>query len=596
MTFVATYNIRNMKHTVVGVFLLCFFFQGCQQPSANKPAVSGDADFQQLSDSFISDYLAWHPQAAVGLGFHDYDGKLPDYRKTTLDSELTILKEYNRKFDAIDTNALSSKMFFDLRLLKNEILAEIFDMEDLHSLFKNPMLYAGAIDVNSYIKRNFAPLEERVGSLILIENQAPQLFEQAKANLQDSLAKPFIETAIQIAKGSSSFLAVDLVTALQDIKNDSLMAAFHASNKKAMDAINGFADYLQKEKLPKAHNHYAIGRENYQKMLLYNEDITIAPEKILEIGMAELKKEQETFNTAARTINPNKKPVDVYNDLENEHPTAPDLIPSAAKTMESIRQYLIDKKIVSLPSEVRVKVKETPPYARETSTASMDTPGPFETKGAEAYYYITPVDPKWTPTQQNDWLRQFNYYTTDVVTIHEAYPGHYTQFLHLHASSTTKVEKIFGSYAYVEGWAHYCEKMMLDEGYGNNGDSVRAAKFRLAQSGDALLRLCRLCVSVRTHCQGMTLDDATKFLMANWYQGEKPSHQEALRGTFDPGYLFYTIGKLEILKLRTDFKKQEGANFSLMKFHDLMLDNGMPPIHLLRELLLTDKNIWGDIL
>ena len=364
------------------------------------------------------------------------------------------------------------------------------------------MTYAGAIDVNTYIKRNFAPLENRLRSIISLENQTPQLFDQAKANLQDSLAKPFIETAIQIAKGSVSFLNADLLTALTDIKNDSLMTAFKASNKKATDALNGFISYLQKEKLPKAHNHYAIGRENYQKMLLYDENITISPERILEIGMEELKKEQASFNAAAKIINPKKKPVDVYNDLENEHPTAQDLIPDARKTLESIRQYLIDKKIVTMPSEVRVQVKETPPYARETSTASMDTPGPFETTGSEAYYYITPVDSTWTPTQKNDWLRQFNFYTTDVVTIHEVYPGHYTQFLHLNASPTTKVEKIFPSYAYVEGWAHYCEKMMLDEGYGNNGDSVRAAKFRLAQSGDALLRLCRLCVSVKDSLPG----------------------------------------------------------------------------------------------
>lgn len=168
--------------------------------------------------------------------------------------------------------------------------------------------------------------------------------------------------------------------------------------------------------------------------------------------------------------------------------------------------------------------------------------------------------------------------------------------MHLNASSATKIEKIFGSYAYVEGWAHYTEKMMADEGYGHNGDPVKAAKYRLAQSGDALLRLCRLCVSIKTHCHNMPLDEATKFLMNNWYQGEKPSYQEALRGTFDPGYLFYTIGKLEILKLREDYKKQEGANFSLKKFHDEMLDHGMPQIYLLREVLLKDKSTWNKVL
>jgi uncharacterized protein (DUF885 family) len=322
----------------------------------------------------------------------------------------------------------------------------------------------------------------------------------------------------------------------------------------------------------------------------------MTPEEVLEIGMSNLKKEQETFDAAAKIINPNKNPVDVYNDIQKEHPSADSLISNSRKTIESIRQYLIDKHIITIPSEVRIQIKETPQYERETSTASMDAPGPFDEKATESYYYITPVDKKWTPKQQEDWLKTFNYYTTDVVSIHEVYPGHYTQFLHLKASSATKIEKIFSSYAFVEGWAHYTEKMMLDEGYGNNGDSIRAAKFRLAQSGDALLRLCRLCVSVKTHTQGMTVDEATKFFMDNWHQGDKPSRQEALRGTFDPSYLFYTVGKLEILKLRSDYQQQEGDNYSLQKFHDILLDNGQPPIRLLREILLKDSTAWGKIL
>ena len=575
---------------------LLFILAGCHQVSTNEKKGAADPDFQLLSDSFISGYLAWRPQQAVNLGLHEYDGKLTDLSKKSIRSELNRLHEYDLKLSATDTNALSEKMFYDYRILRSAIKTEIFNIEDLGYYYKNPMKYADIIDVNVYVKRNFAPLEDRVRAIIAIENQAPQSFDFAKANLEDSLARPYIETAIRIARGSAVFLSTDMVTALKDLKNDSLMVAFKVANKKAIDAINGFASYLEKEKLPKAHNHYAIGRENYQKMLLYNEGITLSPERILEIGMEELKKEQKSFNSAARIINSKKNPVDVYNDLEKEHPTAANLLPDASKTMDSIRHFVVERKIVSMPSETRVQVKETPQYARETSTASMDTPGPFETKATESYYYITPVDLKWTAVQQEDWLKQFNYFTTDVVTIHEAYPGHYTQFLHLNASSATRIEKIFGSYAFIEGWAHYCEKMMLDEGYGNTGDPIRAAKFRLAQSGDALLRVCRLCVSVKTHCQGMSIDDATKFLMSNWYQGDKPSRQEALRGTFDPGYLYYTIGKLEILKLRADYMQQEGSNFMLLKFHDLMLDNGMPPIRLLRELLLKDKSSWDKLL
>lgn len=575
------------KHILL--LALTVAFLGCNKTDKNE-------DFGKLSEDYLKGYLDWRPQLGVALGLHEYDGKIADYAKASIDAEIARLKDFDKKFSEIDSASLDTKEYYDWKLLRSNIKNELFSFEDLKVYTKNPMTYAGAIDVNIYVKRNFAPIEQQIKSIIAIENEAPKLYEAAKANLQDSLALPHIQLAIEIARGSASFLGKDLLVALKDVKNDSLMKAFNVANTKAIAAINDYADFLEKEKLSKAHNKYAIGKENYQKMLLYGEGITMSADEILAIGMKELQKEQAAFNAAAKIINPNKKPIDVYNDIQKEHPTAETLIPDAKKNLEAIRQFLIDHKIVTMPSEVRVKLEETPAFARATSTASMDTPGPFETKATEAYYYITPVDPKWTPKQQEDWLASFNFYTTDVVSIHEAYPGHYTQFLHLNASDATKVQKVFGSYAYIEGWAHYTEIMMLDAGYGNTGDPVKAAKFRLAQSGDALLRICRLCVSIKTHCYEMNVDDATKFFMDNWYQGDKPSRQEALRGTYDPGYLFYTLGKLQILKLREDYKKQEGDQYSLQKFHDAMLDNGMMPIQTMREVLLKDKTIWNKIL
>jgi uncharacterized protein (DUF885 family) len=578
------------------IFLLFLFSCNKKQDNTDSSTGSGDEDFLKLSEEYITGSLEFTPQFGVYLGLHQYDGKLGHFSKPNLDKRLAALKKFDQEFSAIDSTTLSKRNYYDWKIIKSNVKNELFSFEDLKLYTKNPMIYAGAIDVNIYIQRNFAPIEQQIKSIIAIEKEAPQFFKDAKTNLQDSLALPHIKLAIDIAKGSASFLGNDLLVALKEVKNDTLMKSFNDANKKAIAAITDFAAFLEKEKLPKANNKYAIGVDNYKKMLLYQEEIKLSPDEILAIGLKELKKEQASFNAAAKIINPNKKPVDVYNDMQKEHPTAADLIPHARKNIEAIRQYLIDHKIVTMPSEVRVKIQETPAYARSTSTASMDSPGPFETKATQAFYYITPVDPKWTPKQQEDWLAQFNYYTTDIVSIHEAYPGHYTQFLHSNASKTSKIQKVFMSYAYVEGWAHYTEKMMIDEGYGNTGDPIKAAKYRLAQSGDALLRICRLCVSINTHCHGLNVDDATTFFMNNWYQGDKPSRQEALRGTYDPGYLFYTLGKLQILKLREDYKKQEGSNYNLQKFNDAMLDNGMPPIQILREILLKDEKTWNAIL
>jgi uncharacterized protein (DUF885 family) len=248
----------------------------------------------------------------------------------------------------------------------------------------------------------------------------------------------------------------------------------------------------------------------------------------------------------------------------------------------------VDKEIISLPSSVRPSVQETPKFARATSFASMDTPGPFETTGTDAYYYVTPVEPNWTPQQKEEWLTAFNYYTTDVVSTHEVYPGHYVQFLHLNAAPLSRVEKIFTSYAFVEGWAHYAEQMMIEEGFGASNE-IQAAKLRLAQSDEALLRLCRLCVSIKTHCQGLSLEDATRFFEENCYYEHKPAYQEALRGTFDPGYLYYSLGKLAFLKLRHDYQKQEGSTYSTLTFHNEILKHGAPPIRLLREMVIQGQ-------
>ncbi len=273
--------------------------------------------------------------------------------------------------------------------------------------------------------------------------------------------------------------------------------------------------------------------------------------------------EQKIFAEAAAKIDPTRNRLRKSSPFwKKDHPSEKTLVPDTRQRLENIRQFVIDRDLVTFPSQVPVMVAETPKFERHNSFAMMDAPGPFE-KSAEAFYYVTPTEPDWDAKRKEEWLARFFYYDNDVTTIHEAYPGHYVQFLHLKASSATVPEKIFGSYAYIEGWAHYCEQMVIDEGYPAGADSLTRSKYRVAQSQDAILRLCRLCVSVQMHCQGMTVDQATKFFMDNCYYGEAPARAEAERGTFDPGYCFYTLGKLQFLKLREDYRRQEGANFTI---------------------------------
>ena len=588
-----------MKLTRLVPVLLLFGFALISR--AAEP--STDAELEKVGEEYIKGWLAAHPIAATGLGFHEYDGRINDYTRLSIDAELSRLKRFDERLKKFDLAKLGPRAAIDLRILQAAVKKDLFEMVEMGSFELNPMTYAQALDVNTFIKRNFAPLEDRARSIIQIESQAPNIIIAAKTNLAAVLPQPYVELAIEIARGSADFLKKDLVEALKDLKDEKQIAAFQLSNRKAYTALNDYANWLEKERLPKAVGPWQLGEEKYRRMLAETEFVDMAPTQVLEIGLAELKREQEAFAEAAKIIDPSKPAPEVFKDIQKDHPTAESLIPDTAKNLDAIRQFLVDGDLISLPSKVRAQVKETPQFARATSFASMDTPGPFEKKASEAYYYVTPVEKEWPDQQKEEWLTAFNYYTTDVVSIHECYPGHYVQFLHLNASPATKAQKIFGSYAFVEGWAHYTEKMMLDEGYGRSKepnpseeDVKRAAKYRMAQADEALLRLCRLCVSIKMHTQAMTIAEGTKFFQENCYYEEKPSHSEAMRGTYDPGYLNYTLGKLQILKLREDYKAQEGDKFSLKKFHDEMLKHGMPPIRLLREIMLKDKAQWGEVL
>jgi len=580
---------------------------GCARLSHSAAPAANDADaaFVRLADEYISGYLAWRPQAGTGLGLHEYDGKLTDYSRASVETELGRLKSFARRLADLNTNGLSTGAFYDYRVLRSAIQRETFGFDRMDIFRQNPMTYAGALDVSIYIKRDFAPLGQRVRSLIAILNQAPPLFAAARANLAAELPRPQVQTAIEQSEGTADFLAKDLVAALKEVKDDKLMEEFRAANRRAIEELHGYAAWLKEQKLPKANDRYALGREKYMELLQYGELVSASPERLLEIGVRELRRQQEVFARAARQIQPDKKPLEVFKAIQHDHPTESGLIADTAKDLEMLRRFLVDHRLITLPSTVRPRVAETPQFLRATSFASMDTPGPFESKATEAYYYVTPVEPDWTPRQKEEWLTAFNYYTTDVVSIHEVYPGHYVQFLALKASPATRLEKTFSSYAFVEGWAHYCEQMMLDEGFGRDGRTapagtsvppdIRAAKYRLAQADEALLRLCRLCVSIRMHCQGMTVEEAAQFFQDNCYYEPKAAAQEAVRGTFDPEYLYYTLGKLEILKLREDYRKQEGTSFTLRRFHDEMVRHGAPPIRLLRELVLKDRGIWDEV-
>jgi len=350
---------------------------------------------------------------------------------------------------------------------------------------------------------------------------------------------------------------------------------------------------LKSDLLPRSQGNFRIGAETFAKKLKYDEMVDIPLDKLLEIGYADLHRNQEHFNRIAKELEPNKDPRTVLEELGSDHPTPDQLLGSFRATFDSLIGFIKSHHIVTIPSDVRPILEETPPFMRATTFASMDTPGPYEKHATEAYFNVTLPEAGMTPKEVEGFMHSFNKGTIISTAVHETYPGHYVQFLWV-PQAPSRVRKLLGANTNVEGWAHYCEQMMLDAGYGQPGTGAkdaREAKFlRLGQLQDALLRDARFIVGIQMHTRGLTIDEAIDFFQKEGYQSKETAVVETKRGTGDPTYLYYTLGKLEILKLREDVKAKQGAAFSLEKFHDEFLKQGFPPIKIVREAMLGDES------
>ncbi len=550
-------------------------------------SVAAASQFESFVADFLAQYFAHNPTSGSRLGLHQYDGFLPNLAKETIERHVAELRRFQDRLGTIPANALSLEARLDYEVLEFAIKDDVCRLEERRGWERNPMFYLGYCDVSRYVKRNYAPLETRLGSAIIHMRSIPRVLAAAKANLAKSLAKPFVETAIEQYTGLNKFLSGELRSIPRQSGISLLTGEVDKATKEAVSAISRFIDFLKQERLPHVHQNFAIGSEQYARMLEYGEMVRIPLQKLLEVGLEDLNANRERLERTARKVSRSKTAVEVIRMLGKEHPTAEGLIPEAAAMLSKIRKFLISRDIISIPSEILPIVEASPPFMR-TGFAMLSSAGPFEAIANESYYYITPVEADWPDNKKEQWLSRFDYNTLRDVSIHEAFPGHFVHFLHL-SRVASRVRRIFRSTAFVEGWAHYCEQMMLDAGFGGNDP-----KLRTAQLVEALLRDVRYVVSIKMHTQGMTLDEAAKFFMENAYYEELPARKEATRGTYNPEYLAYTLGKLMIMKLRADYVKEHrtrGRRGALREFHDKLLSFGAPPIPLVRRHMLeTNAN------
>ena len=550
-----------------------------------SPIPDDDADraFTGFVDSYFAARFAYRPSEGTAQGFHEYDGKIENLSAASILIHTRRLQQELLKLGELDRSQLSFDNRIDSAVIASQIRGELLDLVTLVTWKKNPMEYVGipggAID--GLMKRDFAPKTNRLRSIILRLKGIPALHEAMKVNVQNP-PKEFTDLAIRMAKGSIGFFRGSVAAfATEAAAGDgALLLEFEAANAAAIASTEKIAEWLETDLKPRSKGAYAIGAANFAAKLKDDDMIELPLAEVLAKGEANLARDYAAFVKTAKLIDPNKTPAEVMKALSDDHPKADDLIPSVRRSVEEARKFLIDKKIVTVPSEVRVRIEETPPFARNGGFASMDTPGPFETKATEAFYYVTPAEKDWDAKHVDEHLRLFNKPVVAMINVHEAYPGHYLQFLYA-PKFPTKTRKLTYCSSNVEGWAHYTEQMMVDEGFGG-GDP----KIRLAQLQEALLRDCRYVVGIKLHTQGMTVEQGAKVFEEKGFQEPANAFEEARRGAYNPTYLYYTYGKLQIQELRDEYRAKKGG--TLRDFHDAFVSQGGLPIPLVRKILFRE--------
>jgi uncharacterized protein (DUF885 family) len=546
-----------------------------------SPAEAAADDFARFVDDYFEAQFRAQPSAGTEAGLHQYDGQLEDLSRASIEARIAELKQLQARLTAVDRTRLSFDDAIDAQALEGHLLGTLQGLEILRTWETNPMAYVRVPGngVDGLIKRDFAPAHDRLRSIVARLRAVPAVYAAARTNVKNP-PKEFTDLAIRMCKGSVGYFERTVPQWAKGAAGGdaALFAEFEKANAAVVKETRELAAWLETDLLPRSKGSYAIGEANFLAKLKYDDMVELPLDALLARGQAQLDKDHAAFIETARRIDPAKTPAEVMKSLSDEHPTAQDLIPSIQRSVEDARRFLVEKDIVTIPSDVRPLIAETPPFARGGSFASMDTPGPFEAKAKEAFYYVTPVEKDWDAKHQEEHLRLYNPSVVQMINVHEVWPGHYLQFLYA-PRFPTKTRKLTFSGTNAEGWAHYTEQMMVDQGFGGG-----SPKIRLAQLQEALLRDCRYVVGVKLHTKGMTVEEGAKLFVEMGFQEPANGFEEARRGAYNPTYLYYTFGKLEIQDLAREYMQVKKA--SLKQFHDAFVAEGGLPIPLVRKILL----------
>jgi uncharacterized protein (DUF885 family) len=541
---------------------------------------------------FVDDLLGFlheaHPTHATLDGVHTHDDLLEDMSRHAIDGEAHALSGYLRRLDEINRDGLTPIERLEHRMLTSHLQGRMFELEAIRTWERNPQCYSDLLATSLAGQTLFAhaPPAERARRVLSKLRQTPRLIQAARDNIKDPPGI-FVKVGIETMRGALKFIDEELPRAFADVDDLHLLGDLADAQTEASNAVGAYVQHLETDVAPKARASFRLGRDKFEQKLRLEEGIAMPIDRLLAIATRELQATQEAFRSLAGRMN-GGNPLDTWAKTKAEHPGPGELVKVGREQLDELATFLERQSIVTLPPGEAITVAPTPDFYR-WSFASMWTPGPFETKASRAYYYLTDVDPSWTAEKKDEHLRDYNYPTLWSISIHEVYPGHFLHYQHLRrVESKARKSILFAPASFVEGWAHYCEQMMIESGFGRQDHGVK-----LGQLAESLIRLARFIVCIRLHAEDMSVEQGVRFFKEEAYMEEASARREAERGTFDPTYLVYSVGKLMLLKLRQDVKAQQGKSFSLRSFHDTLLAQGTAPFWLHRQLMLGEE---GDVL
>jgi uncharacterized protein (DUF885 family) len=536
---------------------------------------------------FVDDYLAYlyevYPTQASLDGVHLHDDLLEDLSRSGIDAHTRALSGFGRRLHQIDSAHLSPIEQVEHAIVASSIEARMFDLEDVRPWDKNPQVYADLIATSlaSQALFAYAPEPERARRVVSKLRQVPRLVQAARDNIKECPGI-FVKTGLETWRGTLKFIEADLPRAFSALDDLHILGDLADTSTEAAAAVTGYIEYLESDLAPRAKASFRLGRDRFEKKLKVDEGITLSADRILTIALRELTEVQEEFRSVAGKLN-GGDPAETWRKAKAQHPEPGQLVPAAQAQIKELVEFLARQTIVAMPASEPLVVAPTPDFYR-WAFASMWTPGPFESKPSRAYYYLTDVDRSWPAERQDEHMRDFNFPTLWNISIHEVYPGHFLHYQHLRqVESKVRKSLFFAPASFVEGWAHYCEQMMVEAGFRRQDGS-----FKLGQLAEALVRLARVVVGIRLHCEDMSVEQGMRFFRDEAYLEEPTARREAERGTFDPTYIVYSVGKLMMLKLRRDYKDRQEGKFNLRAFHDAVLAQGSAPFWAHRRLLLGD--------